>query len=275
MNHFTNQLAYRYLVLISHFKNNKNMKSRIKLIFLFALISCGSDNLKNFQGHWHQVIPDSFCNYSTVDINGDIVIFNKNCLNGFYCETKLIKDGSLYIIPSNKSLFSGKVVLKNDTLFIADSGEFSSNSVWVKRTLSCEDVNNDVSSNLNISIGLKPKDSPITFDSISPKTFAIINVGKIKSCSIDSKFNRDSFYMQLNTDFHNLNVIKPFLESEREAWVEDSLVNLSLILNIDKQTPDYYLEGIFEQVRGLDYVKNIYQTCLDSVNCKVGFVKIE
>lgn len=251
------------------------MTSRIKLIFLFALISCGSDNLKDFQGHWHQVIPDSFCNYSTVDINGDIVIFNKNCLNGFYCETKLIKDGSLYIIPSNKSLFSGKVVLKNDTLVIADSGESSSNSVWVKRTLSCEDVNNDVSSNLNISIRLKSKDSPITFDSISPKTFAIINVGKIKSCSIGSKFNRDSFYMQLNTNFHNLNVIKPFLESEREAWVEDSLVNLSLVLNIDKETPNFFLEDIIEQVKDLDYVKNIYQTCLDTTKCKVGFVEIE
>jgi hypothetical protein len=225
--------------------------------------------MEEIKGHWHQVVGDSLCIYSTIDVYDYQVLINKHCINGNKIESKLIKVGSNLIIEPNMLFISGEVNVLNDTLIITHLEIPEYKTVWVKKQGDWKDIENDLSSNLQVRITLPIISNPLSIDSLRLKPYAVVNIGSLKECFVFSNMQYDTLSIELNSKLSKFKDINSYFENERGAW-GDTLVDLVIILNIDKYTPQHYIDKIIENTVSLNFVERVYRTCVDTSNNKIG-----
>ncbi len=256
------------------------MKTLISLLIILALFGCSSD-IDKLQGHWHSI--NSNPSY-TLDIKDSIAILNKLDRHGFYLEEKIqIKNDTTILPLAYNFSFNFFVSFNKDTLILKD---FNSPHLFELSFLKYSENNNigkhlssDFNGQLDFLIELETHDSNIPIDTIiSNNKWSMINIGYPKELSFP-ELDKDSLYLSADGIVVNYQHFHDFLTIEKEETVYqntklDTLDYSVLIINADKNTPERIFDSIYVTIEDLDYIKNIYRTCVNINEKTIGLYKL-
>lgn len=106
----------------------------------------------------------------------------------------------------------------------------------------------------------------------------MINIGYPKELSFP-ELDKDSLYLSADGIVVNYQHFHDFLTIEKEETVYqntklDTLDYSVLIINADKNTPERIFDSIYVTIEDLDYIKNIYRTCVNINEKTIGLYKL-
>jgi hypothetical protein len=256
------------------------MRLLVFILLMFSFFGCNSD-LDKIQGHWHSTSQNG--RYETLDINDSIIILNNLDRHGFYLKEKIqFKDDKLLLPLAYHYGFNFLVSFNKDTLILQDCD--TPISFELKFLKYNEDNNkrnhlsSDFNSQLDFFIEMDATNECFPFDSITQfNKWSMVNVGFPKE---SMSLKKDSLYINTEGQIINIHDLKKYLhyqmdEVEYENVIVNNQKNMIFIINADKTTPQKVIDSMIEEVNELDFIKEIYRTCIDIKNEIIGLYQVQ